>query len=183
MAMQEKRLEAEARYISSAINLRELAKEMGIGAGTLMRWSREGAWAEKRRQVELRASEKAMRSAVSKRAKQLEKLLDASATMEEALQAAARQFLTKLEDADEKARERGKLADGFRAKNLQSLAQAIGTATQTRMLLDGILPEEAKQKLRIEKKKQALEEKRQAEEGMEKAVEVRFPPEAEEMAK
>ena len=30
MAMQEKRQEAEARYISSAINLRELAKEMGI---------------------------------------------------------------------------------------------------------------------------------------------------------
>ena len=51
------------------------------------------------------------------------------------------------------------------------------------MLLDGILPEEGKQKLRIEKKRQALEEKRQAEEGMEKAVEVRLPPEAEEMAK
>ena len=183
MAMTDKRLEAEEKYISGTMTLRELAKDMGMNTGTLMRWSRAGAWAEKRRQVEIKATAQAMKSAVNKRAKQLEKLMDASATLEEALQAAARQFLDRLEDADEKAWDGGKMADGFRAKNLQSLAAAIGTATQTRMQLDGIMTEAEKQKLRLEKKKLAMEENRMADQGKEKVIEVVLPPEVEAMAK
>ena len=180
MAKAEERMEAEQRYIASTITLRDLAEEMSISAGTLMRWSREGAWAEKRRQAEMKASEKAMKSAAKKRAKQLEKLLDASVNLESALQTASQQILSALEE--NKKMTDGKMADGFRAKNLQSLAAAIGTATQTRMLLDGIMTESEKQKLRIEKKKLAMEEAQQEQKTNGKSVEVILPPEVKEMA-
>ena len=152
MARDGDKREAEEKYLTSTKTLREISKEMGIPESTIFRWSKEGKWKEKREKTEEKAIRQARGKYVSKRAQQLQKLEEASCRLEDALMKAADQFARALEDAQGN----GKMADGFRARNLQSLSAAIEGATRTRMMIAGILTEENRQKLAIEKKKLKL---------------------------
>ena len=83
--------------------------------------------------------------------------------LENALIMAAAQFEAALKavQADAKQNGAGNMADGFRAKNLQSLAGAIKTAVDTRMLISGIMTAAEKEKLQIEREKLAMEKRRE----------------------
>lgn len=176
MAREGEKREAEEKYLTSTKTLREISKEMGIPESTVFRWSKAGKWKEKREKTEEKAIRQARGKYVTKRAQQLQKLEEASCRLEDALMNAADQFARALEDAQGN----GKMADGFRAKNLQSLSAAIEGATRTRMMIAGILTEENRQKLAIEKKKLKLAQE-QAESGNGMSdVEIVMEKEAEE---
>lgn len=182
MAKGDLRMEAQQIYLSSNITTRELAEQLHVSPATVARWCQEGNWVSLRQQVEADAQKKAIKTATNKRAQKLEKLIMASNTLEDALIMAASQFAKALEKAEEKGKP-GEMADGFRAKNLQSLAAAIQTATNTRFALDGILTEAERQKIAMEKRKIKNEEQRENEktEGQENIY--TMPSELEEMGK
>ena len=171
MAKGDLRMEAQQIYLSSNITTRDLAEQMQVSPATVARWCQEGNWVALRQQVEADAQKKAIKTATNKRAQKLEKLIMAS-----------RQFANAIKAAEEKGKP-GLMVDGFRAKNLQSLAAAIQTATNTRFALDGILTEAERQKLQLEKRKLKNEEQRENEktEGQENIYSM--PPELEEMGK
>lgn len=182
MARNDERIEAQQKYVTGELTIRELAEEMRINPSTVARWSKENGWPELRKAFEQRAMQKAITKASNKRADKLAKLLEASGTLEDALILAAKQFGRALEEMETKGKS-ALMADGFRAKNLQSLAAAIQTATNTRFALDGILTEAERQKLQLEKRKLKNEEQREKEktEGQENIYSM--PPELEEMGK
>lgn len=177
-----KRLEAEQRYVAGDMPLRELAKEMGVSAAAVYGWSKAGKWPEKRKKVQNRALKKAAGRAADKKARELDKLTQASTRLEDALAKAAEQFAALMEAAEKESGR--KLADGFRAKNLQSLAAAIGNALETRMKIAGLMTEAEAEKLRLEKSRLDLEEKK-AELSREEVQGARLEmaPELEELAK
>ncbi len=133
MPKQEQRSKAEKLYLESGITLRALADDMRVSYDTVKRWSREGKWAEKRRQGS--GAEKQP----SAKEKQLNRLMQASDEIEEALQMAAKGIRLKMaEDTDGT-----EIADGkFRAGNLKSIAHAIDRQTKTRILLSSVKPKE-----------------------------------------
>lgn len=136
---------------------------MGIPCSTICRWSKTGGWKEKRDKARKRAVKKATTRAVNKKSREFEKLMKASGNLENALIMAAAQFEAALKavQADAKQNGAGNMADGFRAKNLQSLAGAIKTAVDTRMLISGIMTAAEKEKLQIEREKLAMEKRRE----------------------
>lgn len=181
MARNDERIEAQQKYVTGSMTIRELAEEMGLNPSTLARWSKENGWPELRRTFEQRAMQKAITKASSKRADKLARLLEASGTLEDALILATRQFKQALQ-AHEDMGKSHQMADGFRAKNMQSLAAAIQTATETRFTLDSILTEAERQKLQLEKRKLKREERQDLQKQQGQAVEYTLSPELEEMA-
>ena len=178
--MDTRQAEAEQRYISSEITLRGLAEESGVPLSTLCKWSKAGGWKKKREKFQKRAMRKAVTRATDKRARELQKLIEASGEMEEALLTAARAFRAQLM-ADETGE---KLTDGKnRAANLSSVAHAIGRQAETRMLLSGILSQADQEKLELLRRRQELEEKKAQAEQETGAAEVRLilEPEMEDL--
>lgn len=181
MARNDQRIEAQQKYVTGNQTIRELAVEMGLNPSTLARWSKENGWPELRHAFEQRAMKKAITKAANKRADKLSRLLTASNTLEDALTIATRQFQRALEAQEEKGKS-GQMADGFRAKNLQSLAAAINTAVNTRFALDGILTEAERQKLQLEKRKLKREEQKEGDKKQGQHVEYRMAEQMEEIA-
>ena len=101
---------------------------------------------------------------MNKKSRELEKILRASGSLENALIMAAAQFeaALKVVEKDKNAKGKGLVADGFRAKNLQFLAGAIQTAANTRMLISGIMTAAEKEKLAIERAKLEMEQRKEA---------------------
>lgn len=156
MQTDENRLEAENKYIAGSMTLRALAEQMQIPFSTICRWSKAGGWAEKRKKVNRRAQNKAITQAVNKKARELQKLLEASGEIEKALLMAARKF-RKAMDRDKY----GMVVDAKnRAANMAGIVNAIGRQAETRMLLSGILPAAEKEKLELMRRKQDWDEKR-----------------------
>lgn len=143
------------------MTLKQLAKKMNIPTSTICRWSKADAWKDKRDKLRKRALQKATSRAVDKKSRELQKLMTASGSMEDALIHAAAQFATALEAAAADEKQREKIADGFRARNLQSLAGAIATAVTTRMTLCGMLSPVDKARLDIDRRRLAMEERRE----------------------
>ena len=160
LARDARRQEAEQRYITGTMTLRSLAKETGISISTLGKWSKAGGWPQKREQVNARAMEKAVQKAVSKRARELERLLAASDDLEAALANAAQAFRDNLENDP-----KGKLVtDGkFRAGNLSQIVNALGRQTETRMMLAGLMTKADEEKIKLLRRRQRLEEKKEKE--------------------
>ena len=131
MPNEEQKKLAEKRYLSGEATLRALAEEMRAPYETVKKWSRDGKWAQKRKT----GGEKKKR--MTKKEKELSRLMEASDDIEEALQMAAQGIKKKLaEDADG-----AEITDGkFRAGNLNSIAHAIDRQTKTRILLSSVKP-------------------------------------------
>ena len=146
------------------MTLKELAAQMEIPVSTICRWSKAGGWKEKREKIRKRAIKKTATRIVNKKSRELEKIIRASGSLENALIMAAAQFeaALKVVEKDKNAKGKGLVADGFRAKNLQSLAGAIQTAANTRMLISGIMTAAEKEKLAIERAKLEMEQRKEA---------------------
>lgn len=131
MPNEEQKKLAEKRYLSGEATLRALAEEMRAPYETVKKWSRDGNWAQKRKT----GGEKKKR--MTKKEKELSRLMEASDDIEEALQMAAQGIKKKLaEDTDG-----AEITDGkFRAGNLNSIAHAIDRQTKTRILLSSVKP-------------------------------------------
>ena len=133
MPNQKQKQAAEKRYLENGETLRTLAAEMGVYYETLKRWSREGGWADKKRQA--RGTARGM----SAKEKQLSRLMEASDEIEEALQMAATGLKRRMAEDPDGA----EIADGkFRAGNLNSIAHAIDRQTKTRILLSSVKSKE-----------------------------------------
>lgn len=175
--MDDKRLEAQEKYISGSMSLRALAEEMGLSPTTVRKWSRAGNWPKEREKVQKRALRRAATRAVDKKARELEKLILASGAAENALLLAMRQFEQKIQDSDD-------IVDGkFRAGNFSSLVHALGRQAETRLMIGGIVLGAEKEKLELLRRRQELEERKAQAEQETGAAEVRLilEPEMEDL--
>ena len=180
MAGDQEKMRAEQAYVAGDMTLSDLAKSTALPLPTLKRWCKEGQWVKKRKKLHERAMKKALTRAVGKKAKELEKLLEASGEIEMALLWAARGLRVRLEgDPTGQRFDTGTR----RAVNLNAVTSAIGRQAETRMLLSGILTEAEAQKLDLLERKTALEE-RQAEEKRQEGqgVSLALDKEAEELS-
>ena len=136
MPEDEKRAQAEERYVCGDATLKALAAEARVSYGTMRKWCKAGNWAKKRQSVRDKALKKAAEKAVNKKARELCRLLEASDQVESALLLAAKAIARNM-DADQEVL---MVTDGReRAGNLKSITQALGRQTETRMLLTGIM--------------------------------------------
>ena len=173
------REEAESRYISSEITLKQLADEAHIPYKTMTRWCKEGGWVKKREKINRRALKKAATQAVNRKARELIKLLRASDEIEDALLMAAKALRANIA-ADEGG---ALLTDGrFRAGNLGQVVNAMGRQAETRMLLSGIMTAADKEKIELMRRKQALEEQAAAEDRGDGQIRVVMEQDAEALA-
>lgn len=161
-SIEDKQSAAEAAYLAGEMTLKELAAQMEIPVSTICRWSKAGGWKEKREKIKKRAIKKTATRIVNKKSRELEKILKASGSLENALMMAAAQFEAALKAIPGDDKQKLLTADGFRAKNLQSLAGAIQTAASTRMLISGIMTAAEKEKLAIERAKLEMEQRKEA---------------------
>lgn len=164
------RMAAEQRYVAGTMTLRALAEETGISAVTLGKWCKAGGWVKKREDVQKRALKMAATKAVSKRARELAKLLEASGMIEDALIKASAQLSEALEDGNPALVSDSK----YRASNIKSITDAVARALETRMQLAGILSKADEERMRIDKKRLKLQEQaaRSANEGAEIVVQM-----------
>lgn len=186
---EDKRPEAATEYITNNKSINAIAQEMGIGRSTVARWAKDEKWKEQREKMHRRAVKRATTAQVKKEAKKLQTLTTAANKAERALSLAAGLVESALEEINKmpeinKNIKAAEILNGYALKNLQSLADAIGSQTKTAFMLRGMLTEAEKRKLEVEKKKLALEEKKismDAEAETENAGgwEVKFPPELE----
>lgn len=161
-SIEDKQSAAEAAYLAGEMTLKELAAQMEIPLSTICRWSKAGGWKEKREKIKKRAIKKTATRIVNKKSRELEKIIRASGSLENALIMAAAQFEAALKAIPGDDKQKLLTADGFRAKNLQSLAGAIQTAANTRMLISGIMTAAEKEKLAIERAKLEMEQRKEA---------------------
>ena len=161
-SIEDKQSAAEAAYLAGEMTLKELAAQMEIPVSTICRWSKAGGWKEKREKIKKRAIKKTATRIVNKKSRELEKILKASGSLENALIMAAAQFEAALKAIPGDDKQKLLTADGFRAKNLQSLAGAIQTAANTRMLIAGMMTAAEKEKLAIERAKLEMEQRKEA---------------------
>lgn len=158
---EDKRMDAEARYVGGAMSLPKLAEETGIPLKTLQKWSAADGWAKKRKKAQQRAMKKAVTRAVNRRARELATLIEASGVVERALLKAARQF----EDAILEEKIDTRLVDGKnRAKNLLNVAEGIERMAHARGMMGAGMSQADAERLDLLKRKQALEEKKAARE-------------------
>lgn len=162
---EDKRPEAAALYINQGKSIQSIADEMQIGRSTVARWAKEENWKAKRQKMHERAVKRATTAQVRKEAKKLQTLTKAANKAENALMLAAGLVETVLKEINkmpeiDKNTNAAEILNGYALKNLQSLADAIGSQTKTAFLLRGMLTEAEKRKLEVEKQKLALEEKR-----------------------
>lgn len=173
----EKRLEAEARYISGTETLKELAEGTGVPLSSAKRWCKEGNWVKKRDKAKKRAMRKAVTKAVEKKARELMRLMEASDEMEAALLLASKAFAAAMLDTP------GEIVDGnTRANNLSRAIHALGRQTETRMLLSGMMKASDREKIELLRRKQDMEERKeaQAREAESGGVKIEIGPEEEE---
>ena len=154
---EDRRMEAEQRYVSGDETLKKLAEEMGIPLNTIKRWCKAGDWVKKREKAKRRAVKKAVTRATDKKARQLARLIQASDAMENALIMSAKAFEAAM------AENPAEIVDGkTRALNLQSVSAAINRQVETRMLVNGIVSQADREKLDILKRKQEMDERKEA---------------------
>ena len=166
---EDRRMEAEQRYIAGDETLAALAKAMAVPLSTLKKWCKAGDWVKKRAKLIKRAMRKAATRTVEKKARELARLLEASDAMERALLTSAKAFeAAMLENPVE-------IVDGkTRAVNISSVTHAIGRQLESRMLLEGMMSAVDREKIELLKRKQELEEKRAAQVEQAAAEGVRF---------
>ena len=155
----DRRMDAEQRYVAGSMTLRALSQETGIPLSTLQRWCKADGWVKKREKARKRAMRKAVTRATDKKAKELSRLLEASDAMERALLTSAKAFESAmLENPVE-------IVDGkTRAVNMSSVTHAIGRQLESRMLLEGMMSAVDREKIDLLRRKQEMDERKEARE-------------------
>lgn len=152
---EQRRLEAEQRYVAGNETLKGLADGMGLPLSTIKRWCKAGDWVKKRQKAQKRALRKAVTRATDKRARELMRLFEASESLECALIAAAKALNQDAEDFPTQ------FATGEnRAKNVEHIAKALNKQTETRMLISGVMAAADREKIDLLKRKQDAEEQK-----------------------
>lgn len=153
----DRRMEAEQRYVAGTMTLRALSQDMGVPLSSLQRWCKADNWVKKREKARKRALRKAVTRATDKKAKELSRLLEASDAMERALLTSAKAFESAmLENPVE-------IVDGkTRAVNISSVTHAIGRQLESRMLLEGMMNAVDREKIALLKRKQEMDERKEA---------------------
>lgn len=179
---EDRRLEAEARYIAGTMTLVALSEETGISRHTLGRWCKKYKWQEKRqkaiRRAQKKAEKKAQTAAAGIHAKNFALLLEALPEMEAAARAAAKALRKAMEE------EPLEITDGkYRTKNFLNMAEALERLANVRMTVNEIIPPADREKLELLRRKQELEEKKAELEQNTGGAEivVQLSPEIEEM--
>ncbi|MBR3105864.1 MAG: hypothetical protein IKH30_01620 [Clostridia bacterium] len=164
---EDRRMEAEQRYIAGNETLAELAKSTGLPLSTLKKWCKTGDWVGKRAKLKKRALRRAATQAAGKKARELARLLEASDAMERALLASARTIAVMAEEKpDVFALTESETVLNY-SKSLEKLASA-------RTMTGGAISAAEAEKIKLMKKKQAMEEKKAAQAEQEAAGGVRF---------
>lgn len=168
----DKRQEAEQRYIAGEETLKEIAEAMGIPLNTIKRWCKAGDWVKKRDKFKKRALKKAVTQAANKKAKELARLLEAGDELEKALLISARRL---AQIAEEKP-------DVFamtHSKTMLNVSESIERMAHARQMTGGAMSRADEERLELLRKKQALEEKKAALEEKKEQEGVKFEMEAE----
>ena len=154
---EDRRMEAEQRYIAGAETLAELAKALGVPLNTLKRWCKAGGWVKKREKARKRAMRKAVTRATDKKARELARLLEASDHLERALVLSAAAFAEAMTESP------GDIVDGKkRAANLERVSKAVNMQVASRMLISGVLSAADREKIDLLRRKQEMEERKEA---------------------
>lgn len=178
--------EAEIRYVTGTETLKEISAETGMNLRTLEKWCKMNDWVKKREQANDAAVIGAVKRRVSKRARQLEKVMIAIERLEDL---GVTFTLMALEDAekfprgyvDQDGNERSNLLDGMRSRAYKDLTDAVKNVAGLRMTVDEIMTKQEKEKLAIEKRKLKLAEKAADKETETNRIEVVFAEGMEEL--
>ena len=152
---EDRRMEAEQRYISGDETLQEIAEALNIPLSSLKRWCKADKWVEKRARVKKRAARKAATQAVNKKAKALARLMEASDEMEKALLISARALAEITE----------RKPDVFvltKSKTLVDVSESIERMAHARQMTGDAISAADAEKIAILQKKQKMEEQKAA---------------------
>ena len=156
------RTQAAHEYISNGKSMDRIAEEMQIAKSTVRRWAKEDGGKEKRQKKNRRTLNRATTAAVKRDGRKLDTLITAGNRLERTLNEAAGLAEKAIKDI-KKAKDPEKIQnvlEGFTFRNLQSLAEAVGTQTKTAFMLHGLMTEAEKRRHELDKKKLELEEKK-----------------------
>ena len=152
---EDRRMEAEQRYIAGDETLQEISAALNIPLSSLKRWCKADKWVEKRARVKKRAARKAATKAVNKKAKALARLMEASDEMERALLTSARALAEITE----------RKPDVFvltKSKTLVDVSESIERMAHARQMTGDAMTAADWERLALLKRKQQLEEKKAA---------------------
>lgn len=150
----DRRMEAEQRYVAGDMTLGELCKETGIPLSNLKRWCKADEWVKKREKAKKRAMRKAITRATDKKAKELARLIEASDAMERVLLSSAKTIATMAEEKpDVFALMQSETVLNY-SKSLEKLASA-------RTMTGGAMSAADREKLDLLKRKQDMDERKE----------------------
>ena len=152
---EDRRMEAEQRYIAGDETLQEISAALGIPLSSLKRWCKADKWVEKRARVKKRAARKAATQAVNKKAKALARLMEASDEMEKALLISARALAEITERKPD-------LFVLTKSKTLVDVSESIERMAHARQMTGDAISAADAGKIAILQKKQEMDEKKAA---------------------
>lgn len=152
---EDRRMEAEQRYVSGDETLAALGKEMGIPLNTIKRWCKQGDWVKKREKAKRRAMKKAITRATDKKARELARLIEASDEMEKALLLSAKAI---AEIAGEHPKEFALTQSDVMLNYSKSLEKLASARTMT----GGAMTSADREKLDLLRRKQEMDERKEA---------------------
>ena len=149
----DKRQEAEQRYIAGEETLAEIAAGMGLPLSSVKRWCKAGDWVKKRDKFKKRALKKAVTMASNKKARELARLLEAGDELEKALLISARRLA-------QIAEEKPDIFALTHSKTMLNVSESIERMAHARQMTGGAMSRADEERLELLRKKQELEEKR-----------------------
>lgn len=168
----DKRQEAEQRYIAGEETLAEIAAGMGLPLSSIKRWCKAGDWVKKREKFKKRALKKAVTQTANKKARELARLLEAGDEIEKALLITARQLAKSAE-------EHPTVFALSQSKTMLNVSESIERMAHARQMTGGAMTAADREKIDLLRRKQALEERKAKAEENREAGGVTFALEAE----
>ena len=164
---EDRRMEAEQRYLAGDETLQEMAKAMGLPLSSLKRWCKAGDWVNKLEALKKRALRKAATQVVEKKAKALARIMEASDEIEKALLCSARALA-------ERAADNPSLFLSRSVNKMVSVTEGIERMAHARAMTGSAMSAADKKKIAILMRKQRLDEKQAAKAEQEASEGVRF---------
>ena len=153
----DRRMEAEQRYVSGSMTLGTLSQEMGLPLSNLKRWCKADNWVKKREKARKRALRKAVTRATDKKARELARLIEASDEMEKAMLISAKAIVQVAEqNPDVFALTQSETVLNY-SKSLEKLASA-------RTMTGGAMSAADEARLDLLRRKQEMDERKEQQE-------------------
>ena len=149
----DKRQEAEQRYIAGEETLAEIAAGMKLPLSSVKRWCKAGDWVKKRDKFKKRALKKAVTQAANKKARELARLLEAGDEIEKALLITARQLAKSAE-------EHPTVFALSQSKTMLNVSESIERMAHARQMTGGAMTAADREKIDLLRRKQELEERK-----------------------